>query len=263
MVVTIPIYNQIGFNYNSTRKADPFITQTIINSLEAVPKVKYLDLACGTGNYTYAYHLNGLDFVGVDESKLMIEQAALNQPQLRWAIGNAENLPFENSVFNGITCTNAIHHFKNLQLVFKECVRVLKSGNLVIFCSTREQMKNYWLKHYFPKMMRRSTEQMPTLNAITDSLERAGFQNIKTSPYFVQSDLQDLFLYSGKNRPDLYLDEGFRRNISSFASLAETDEVNNGIEMLKVDIENGTIHKLIERSHSNAGDYLFVSGSRT
>ncbi len=53
-------YDKIGLNYNSTRKADKYLSQRIIYFLN--PKVDglYLDIGCGIGNYTIALQDKGL-----------------------------------------------------------------------------------------------------------------------------------------------------------------------------------------------------------
>lgn len=259
-LITPAIYDDIGASYNSTRKADPTIVGKVLDHLQPHQDRKYLDLACGTGNYTLQYIMGGFHFSGVDQSKFMIERAKAQDSTTEWHIGDAENLPFENDTFQGMTCTNAIHHFRDLKKAMLECARVISSGALVIFCSTQEQMEKYWLNHYFPKMMRRSIEQMPKVGRILDSLEEAGFKNFKREPFFVTSDLEDLFLYSAKQRPELYLNETFRKNISSFAALADGVELGTGLAQLKADIESGTIKKIIHDSESDLGDYLIVSG---
>ncbi len=190
------IYNQIGNSYNSTRKADPVIVRKVLDQLQPIRGERYLDLACGTGNYTIEYKKSGLQLIGVDPSKLMIDQAQVRDASIDWSIGSAEALPFEDNSFRGVICTNAIHHFQNLSKSFLECSRVISSGRLVIFCSTQEQMEQYWLNHYFPEMMRKSIEQMPTRNQIFECLEGAGFVEIVCEPFSVTSELEDLFLYS-------------------------------------------------------------------
>ena len=98
-------------------------------------------------------------------------------------------------------------------------------GRLVIFTSDPDQMRGYWLNEYFPDAMRRSIEQMPALDEVEESLMRAGFCKVETEAYEVKQDLRDLFLYSGKHRPQLYLDEEFRRGISTFSTVASPEEV--------------------------------------
>ena len=55
-----PIYNTIGKTYDTTRKADPEIAQKITRLLCVEPQKTYLDIGCGSGNYTGA--LNRLGF---------------------------------------------------------------------------------------------------------------------------------------------------------------------------------------------------------
>ena len=57
-------------------------------------------------------------------------------------------------------------------------------------------------------------EQMPALDLVQGSLSEAGFTTMETEPYEVAEDLQDLFLYSGKPRPEMYLDPEFREALS-------------------------------------------------
>ena len=53
-----PLYDAIGTTYTKSRQADPAIVQALLQSLSLLPSRAYLDLACGTGNYTVA--LSGL-----------------------------------------------------------------------------------------------------------------------------------------------------------------------------------------------------------
>jgi ubiquinone/menaquinone biosynthesis C-methylase UbiE len=52
------LYDLIGSTYARSRRADPAIAQTLARELRLAPSGAYLDLACGTGNYTVA--LSGL-----------------------------------------------------------------------------------------------------------------------------------------------------------------------------------------------------------
>jgi ubiquinone/menaquinone biosynthesis C-methylase UbiE len=48
------VYNTIGKTYDTTRKPDPEIVQTLIRLIQPKAKGHYLDIACGSGNYTNA-----------------------------------------------------------------------------------------------------------------------------------------------------------------------------------------------------------------
>ena len=123
-------------------------------------------------------------------------------------------------------------------------------------------MNCYWLFRYFPKMMARAVAQMPDLGATAAALSAAGFVRVTTEPYTVRPDLQDLFPYSGKHRPTLYLDPVVRASISSFADLAREGEVAEGCKRLARDIETKHIGRVIAEAEHEGGDYLFVVAER-
>jgi SAM-dependent methyltransferase len=254
------IYNEIGKFYDATRRADSFIVSRLAEHLKIRATGDYLDAACGTGNYTTALAESfGGNWRGVDQSLQMIDAARMKTKRVNWHQANVESLPFQNKTFDGAICTLAIHHFESLDAAFGETRRVLKDDSrFIIFTSTPEQTANYWLAEYFPEAIRKSAECLPDLKTIADALRKNGFSNIETEPYSVAEDLQDLFLYSGKFKPEMYLDANFRANISTFSLLAEPSEIESGCERLRNDIASGKINEFIER-HKQSDDYLLVT----
>lgn len=252
-------YNTIGHLYNQTRTADPYLAQTLFGLLQPQPEGVCLDIGCGTGNYTITLAHKGINMVGVEPSTLMLEQAKTKSQSVKWQLGSAENIPFTDNYFDGAIGTLTIHHWTNLVLAFKELYRVLKpNARMVIFTSTAEQMQGYWLNHYFPKMLESSIRQMPSYTAIESAVSEAGLKITANHKYYVKNDLQDKFLYVGKNQPKLYFDAQIRQGISSFAALANKEEVEQGLAQLATDIERGTFDKVKARYNDTLGDYLFV-----
>jgi SAM-dependent methyltransferase len=257
------LYEKIGKNYNRTRTADKFILKRLLRHLQPKKTGRYLDIGCGTGNYTIALSETGVNLTGVDPSALMLEPARAKNSEIEWKTGRAEKLPFAGASFEGVLATLTIHHWEDLEKSFAEVDRVLKpDGRLVIFTSTAEQMKNYWLKFYFPQMLEASWKQMPSPAAIENALRNNGFEIVDTEKYFVSQDLADLFLYSGKQRPEMYLDENIRAGISSFSDLAAAAEVRDGLRKLAADIKSGKIKEIIAGAECDAGDYLFLTAQK-
>ena len=254
----MPLYDQIGIGYDSTRRADPYIVGRLLHHLQAEKTGTYLDVACGTGNYTIALANAGLVMHGLDQSARMIATAQQKNYQITWHIGSAEALPFPDGTFSGAICTLAIHHFPDLLPAFRETFRVLARGRIVLFTATPEQMRGYWLNEYFPTAMAKSIAQMPSLNTVMRNLRSAGFSAIRAEPYVVRHDLQDLFLYSGKHRPEIYLDSGVRAGISTITALADAREVEQGCKRLASDIRSGRIADVTAAYRHDQGDYLFV-----
>jgi ubiquinone/menaquinone biosynthesis C-methylase UbiE len=259
-------YDKIGINYNYTRKADAFLAKKLFDYINPEKGKKYLDIGCGTGNYTIELSKKGVDFIGVDPSAEMLRKAKTKSNKIDWILAKAEQIPLKNEAVRGILATLTIHHWINLTKAFIELRRILQpaGGKIVIFTSTPEQMKNYWLNFYFPEMLKASSAQMPSLETVKTAMNKSGFEIIKTEKYFVRKDLQDFFLYSGKHNPHIYLDSRIRQGISSFSDLANTAEVEKGLAQLKIDIETERIRQVIEDYRNDrGGDYLFIIGRKT
>lgn len=255
-------YDTIGIGYDTTRRADPFLTERILHLLDAQAEDSILDVACGSGNYTAALSSAGLSMTGVDRSRRMIAAARSKSTGVGWQIGDATALPFRDRTFDGAICTLAIHHIADLERSFREIHRVLNGGRFVIFTASREQMRGYWLNEYFPVAMERSIEQMPDIKRVRQYLDKAGFGDVELEPYTIRPNVQDFFLYSGKHRPEMYLDAGVRSGISTFSLLADPAEVRMGCERLQGDIQSARIEGLIESYANSLGDYMFVACCR-
>jgi len=253
------LYDLIGSTYARSRRADPAIAKTLARELSLTPSGAYLDLACGTGNYTVALSGLGGAWSAIDVSEVMLAQARQKSSTIAWVQSSADALPFPSASFDGAICTLAIHHFHDLALPFAEVRRTLHSGSFVIFTGLAEQMRHYWLCHYFPEMMARSIQKMPSESQIRVALFRSGFKSVTVAPFFVTNDLEDLFLYSGKHRPDVYLDPAVRANISSFVNLAPTAELQDGLARLTAELRSGTFDSVKAHYATNVGDYAYIT----
>jgi ubiquinone/menaquinone biosynthesis C-methylase UbiE len=266
-----PLYDKIGANYSRTRCADAAITATLAELLAVQAEGNYLDLACGSGNYTRALAAVAGTWYGVDISATMIRQALIQQDMVQrswhkhaqddsvhWQLGMANALPYKHGFFDGVLCTLSIHHFADLHRSFREAYRVMGQGRFVLFTAFPKQMRGYWLCHYFPQMMKRAIAQMPTEARVTAALQSAGFEIERIVPFCVSNSLTDLFLYSGKARPEQYLDPDVRANISSFSELCSSKELDHGLQRLQQDIASGAFAQVAESYRIGQGDYAYV-----
>jgi ubiquinone/menaquinone biosynthesis C-methylase UbiE len=273
------LYDRVGAAYDATRRADSYIASRLLAHLAGAARGWCLDVACGTGNYTLALAAVGVPVVGVDASARMIAAAARKAPTLAdgepiqrtshaapgvplWAAADVTRLPFPTGSFSGATCTLALRYFADLDAAIAELGRVLRDGPLVLFAATPEQIRRYWLRLYFPEMIERTAAQAYPLARITRALQTAGFTRVATELYTVRSDLQDLFLYSGKHRPALYLNPAVRAGMWSFATLAPPEEETAGCDRLRHDVLSGDIAAAIQSADSSEGDYVFIVARR-
>lgn len=256
-------YDTIGKDYNVTRKADPLLTENLIKYLAPNQKGIYLDIGCGTGSYTIELQKRGYQFIGIDPSERMLAVARNRSDKMEWRLGTAEQTGLPANYVDGIIGSLTIHHWTDLEKAFLELYSILKpNGNLVIFTSTPAQMQGYWLNHYFPKMLADSMVQMPTLARVQQAMERTGFEGLSTEKYFIQPDLEDKFLYCGKRQPEIYFDQKIRNGISSFSSLSNKVEVEQGLSALQSDIDSEKINQIISEYENQLGDYLYIIGRK-
>ena len=256
------LYDRIGVGYDTTRRADPGIVQQLLGLLDVPAGSSCLDVACGTGNYTIALAGAGLQLTGLDVSRQMLAAACARSGAVRWLHGDAATLPFTNGVFQAAVCTMALHHFRQPERAFREIARVLGGGRLVLFTAGREQMRRYWLNEYFPDAIQQATLQMPPLEQSVSQLAAAGFGRVRQVPWSVTPELQDLFLYAGKHRPQLYLEPRVRAGISTFANLADPAEIERGCARLAADLASGRFAEVLQAAEHSGGDYLFLVAER-
>ncbi len=258
------LYDRIGNSYDTTRTADGKIVQSLAAHLNLQPASVYLDVGCGTGNYTTALSRVGGTWTGLDPSDHMLGAARAKAQSITWIQGASEALPFEDDSFDGAMCTLAIHHFADLGKAFSEVDRVLRpGGRFVLFTVTPEQVREYWVRHYFPEMMKADAEKLPSLDQIKAALQGTQLHLASVDPLFISEDTADFFFYSGKYRPEMYLSEDVRNGISSFRLLVSEAELADGLAALKRDIDSGAINQVIKDSENDLGDYCFVVIDKT
>ncbi|EIK43346.1 putative MerR-family transcriptional regulator [Cellvibrio sp. BR] len=257
--VMTAIYNQIGNGYDTTRCADPEILSAMARLLSVRKDGLYIDIGCGTGNYTVELARLGGEWHAFDQSELMITQAKAKSSLVQWSIFDVEQTSYSSNSFHAALCSLAIHHFADLGRAFAEVARLLQpSGKFVVFTSLPEQMNRYWLNHYFPNMLARSVEQMPLLDNIQCALHAANLRVVEIERFSVSPTIKDLFLYSGKYQPEIYLSQSVRSGISSFRNLCSEAELQSGLLKLKADIETGKIESILNNYANDLGDYCFI-----
>lgn len=131
--------------YASSR---PYFHPVVIERIKAhlkleQPVLKALDVACGTGQSSFALKAICQNVTGVDVSPEMLEFAREN-PGIEFLESGAENLPFEDSSFDLLTVCNAFHWFDRSQFL-TEAFRVLKPNAWLIV------YYNAWLSQMLEK----------------------------------------------------------------------------------------------------------------
>jgi demethylmenaquinone methyltransferase/2-methoxy-6-polyprenyl-1,4-benzoquinol methylase len=112
---------------------DPRWRRFLVSRLPVGPDDTVLDVACGTGAVALELaQQKGCSVVGVDQSNEMLDEArrrlvlAAETSRVRLIEASAQELPFENASFDGLTAAYLLRYLDDLPAGLRELARVLR-----------------------------------------------------------------------------------------------------------------------------------------
>jgi SAM-dependent methyltransferase len=106
-------------------------------------EIKVLDSGCGTGKLMKMFLESNFDIYGYDISDLhkpdlyskieKVSKVLVEENRIK-IISINQTLPFDGDFFDFIVSNQVVEHVKNIDLYFKENIRVLKPGGKFILC---------------------------------------------------------------------------------------------------------------------------------
>jgi SAM-dependent methyltransferase len=115
-------YRKKGLRYLRPPRAYPIFLQL----LDLRRGHRHLDVACGPGMVLRAARERGIEASGVDLSEAAITLAQESLPGIDARVGNAEQLPFDDGTFDGVTCVGSLERFLDRERALREMVRVAR-----------------------------------------------------------------------------------------------------------------------------------------
>jgi len=112
-----------------TSKAIPLL----LEAAEIRPGSHVLDLGSGPGHVAGMFAQAGAVVTGVDFSPQMVKTAQSRHPHIMFREANAEQIPFDDAVFDAVVSNYVVHHLARPEVVFREISRVLKPGGRFSF----------------------------------------------------------------------------------------------------------------------------------
>ena len=113
----------------NNRKA-AHIAKTLLEQFGTRAGRTYLDVGCGSGGAArYIAQQLQLIVTGIDadsEEIILAQKESSGLKNLTFRTADAEDLPFDDSLFDFIFCCKAMHHFPHWRAALNEMVRVLK-----------------------------------------------------------------------------------------------------------------------------------------
>jgi SAM-dependent methyltransferase len=204
-----------------------------------------VNIGAGSGSY----EPTDLQVVPVEPSETMIRQRPASLPPA--CLGTAEKLPLEAKSVDAALAFLTAHHWRDRPQAFAEIRRVARRR--AVFFTHDPDASFGWLDDYFPGL---AGERYPRL-AEFDALG-----SVTVDPVPIPADCTDGFTAAYWRRPDAYLDEAVRANMSTFALLDER-VVADGVARLARDLAGRAWHRryasLLSSSELDVGYRLVVS----
>jgi SAM-dependent methyltransferase len=218
-------YDQIGTTYSETRRSDPRIAAAIADALGDARSVA--NVGAGAGSY----EPEDREVVAVEPSRTMIERRPAGAAPVQQ--GAAEALPLDDLSVDAAMAVFTIHHWRDVPRGLAELRRVARR-RIVILTWDKTFAGRFWLtREYVPELEDLSVEHYPEIGEI-----EAAVGPLERRVLPIPNDCEDGFLRSFWARPERYLDDLVRKNISQF-NLVDQAAVARGIGRLATDLASG------------------------
>ncbi|PKL59489.1 MAG: ubiquinone biosynthesis protein UbiE [Methanomicrobiales archaeon HGW-Methanomicrobiales-4] len=179
------VYDQRYDHRDRGRQYYDHIAEAVMNQIGTGGEL--LDIGCGTGLFIRRFLKHGGNVTGIDISSGMIRRATPIFPTVRFVVGTAEELPFEEGSFDSISSLLAFSYLTKPEKTLADCLRVLKPGGRLAVCTLGKNVFTASLPALFiigEKMRIRRvgvgnfTEHYYSAQEMYTLLERAGYTDI-------------------------------------------------------------------------------------
>jgi ubiquinone/menaquinone biosynthesis C-methylase UbiE len=152
------------------------------------PRMRVLELGCGTGYFTRELVRSGADVVAIDVSPELLEIARANCPgsNVRYEIQNASALSYPDAVFDSVVGSSVLHHL-DIEEALREIHRVLKADGTIYFTEPNMLNPQIAIQKNVPWVKRKlgdSPDETAFLRwSLRRLLEQTGYRAVRIDPF--------------------------------------------------------------------------------
>lgn len=101
------------------------------------PRLRFLDVGCGSGNFICCLEdwFPDADINGLDISPELLEYVARRTDRASLAWASAEEIPFDNEIFDVVSALQVVEHLAEPDRFFVEAHRILKADGLLLLAT--------------------------------------------------------------------------------------------------------------------------------
>lgn len=151
---TLRHFNETADDYTSThdgRFVQPMYAP-LLTELEHFNSGRLLDIGCGNGDFFGFVKDKGMELHGIDLAENMVKVAQERYGDIADIIlADAENLPFQDGMFDIIICNASFHHYIRPKEVLTQMRRVLKDNGVLLIGDPWMPQPFRGLMNYFTK----------------------------------------------------------------------------------------------------------------
>lgn len=173
-------YDALADAYSRTRQVSEHVITELQSFCSITPASRVLEVGCGTANHIHALvDCTGCTGWGVEPSEGMRRHAPVHC-RLSVCLGSADCIPFEDGFFDLLFSVNVVHHLPSPGRYFEESIRVLRpGGRICTFTDSTEMIRRREpLSRYWPMSAEADIARYPTVAALLDAMNQAGYVNV-------------------------------------------------------------------------------------
>lgn len=211
---TIAQWNNAALKYTEDQESSEYVEvnkKIVMKRFEHFNGEKILDLGCGYGFFTDYFRSIGADAIGIDGSEKMIEIAKERYPMADFSVMDiTKPLDFENGRFDIVFSNQVFMDIENIDFVFSECSRLLKSGGILYYSIVHPAFYDgHWLNdengYKYAKAIEKYIEPYQFTNEFwgeTNHFHRplSYYLNIAVKNGFMLKEVSEPASYDGKNK---------------------------------------------------------------